>query len=135
MRGPLALVIALASLLCHISRAQDTANVVAPRACPAGSHGPGDGTCTPCPAGTFCPEGAALAQPCPVGYYCATPLEKHECRTPGSYCPEGSLAEAPCPSGFACSTPLHRESCESAELCPPGTTEQPRAPGRAACRR
>jgi hypothetical protein len=60
-------------------------------------------TCSPCPAGSFCPvsaRGAPIANTCAAGLYCPTVPASVIPAPKGSYAPVARLtAAAPCPAG------------------------------------
>jgi len=72
------------------------------KTCSAGSVSNGTLGCTPCPPGTFAPDGAAACQPCRVGHYalqgasaCTQCPEDHFCADPTQLpakCPKASGA-------------------------------------------
>ncbi|CAM9865459.1 unnamed protein product, partial [Choristocarpus tenellus] len=90
-----------------------------------------DGTCGPCTAGEYCPQGSPYLQACPGGSYCADSSGKitGDCYE-GYYCVQGSWTPAPngevgsegslvgdiCPMGHYCP-----EGSITPRACPPGT--------------
>ena len=78
---------------------------VAAQTCQTGSYNtglPAPGNCLPCPAGSFCPDGASPPLPCPIRFACpGLGLSFPQlCGSGHGYCPVVSLASPqPCPAG------------------------------------
>lgn len=123
-----------------------------PYLCPAGYYGASDlltsAQCSgACPAGTYCPAGAAEYENCAAGFYLpegVTGVHEKSCIpcSPGTFstvtglvsnvgcepCPPGTLSESlnstqcsACPSGGYCSTSNAASLRQTFTPCPPGT--------------
>ena len=76
----------------------------------------GASVCTPCPAGSYCPNTTSGPVPCPAGTYSSTNSNTCTPCTIGTYSLGGVSACTPCPAGSYCAT-----ANSPPTLCPAGT--------------
>jgi len=136
----------------------DVAELTAPKPCPGGRYGATSGltssTCTglcdpgyicppgsvvgyaiPCPMGTYCERGSAVATTCPAGYYCGYETGSPTACPTGTYNTskgKGELTDClPCPPGKVCGPATADEgaACPIGSYCPGGSAVNPCIPG------
>ena len=95
---------------------------------PGSFNDPSNGNAiTPCPAGSYCPDGTTAPITCPAGSYCPDPASNPLLCPAGTYSSTGSIACTQAPPGSYAIGP----GATSATLCPAGTFSA--NPGSASC--
>ena len=69
--------------------------------CGAGTYGTA-GSCSTCPAGSYCPVASSAPTACPAGDYCIAGVASGTLCPTGNYCPGASASYTPCPAGNYC---------------------------------